>query len=413
MSKTIEEIVNNNFKYIVSVRFEKVNKSYSFGTNDENMKEGDKVIVETQRGLELGYVISELRDPEEHQINIPLKPVLRIATEKDFKDYQRNIEDEKEAIILCSNEISKLGLDMHLISCEYTLDRAKITFVYIADERVDFRELLKTLAQLFHTRIDLRQIGARDKAKIVGGIGVCGRQLCCLHKSNFEVISINLAKNQLLALNISKLSGQCGKLKCCLKYENDVYTELREGLPKINAHVNYDGINYRISSMNVLSDTCKLENKEGAIYPLLSQVIENGKFKVPVKQNGNKKTSKTNQKEEIVKNKNKHKRNDKKPVEKDQANKEKRQFKPNKQNDNKQSTNKQESSKKNKPNNRPHNKQGNKPKQNKNNRSNKVDNNGQKVITSEKKVFRSKKQKVEMTAKENNQNVKKAKEFHK
>lgn len=413
MSKTIEEIVNNNFKYIVSVRFEKVNKSYSFGTNDENMKEGDKVIVETQRGLELGYVISELRDPEEHQINIPLKPVLRIATEKDFKDYQRNIEDEKEAIILCSNEISKLGLDMHLISCEYTLDRAKITFVYIADERVDFRELLKTLAQLFHTRIDLRQIGARDKAKIVGGIGVCGRQLCCLHKSNFEVISINLAKNQLLALNISKLSGQCGKLKCCLKYENDVYTELREGLPKINAHVNYDGINYRISSMNVLSDTCKLENKEGAIYPLLSQVIENGKFKVPVKQNGNKKTSKTNQKEEIVKNKNKHKRNDKKPVEKDQANKEKRQFKPNKQNDNKQSTNKQESNKKNKPNNRPHNKQGNKPKQNKNNRSNKVDNNGQKVITSEKKVFRSKKQKVEMTAKENNQNVKKAKEFHK
>jgi cell fate regulator YaaT (PSP1 superfamily) len=390
MSKSVTEIVNNNFKYIVSVRFEKVNKAYSFGTDDENMKEGDKVIVETQRGLELGYVISGLRDPEEHQINIPLKPVLRLATDRDFKDYQKNIEDEKEAMLICANEISKYNLEMHLISCEYTLDRAKITFVYIADERVDFRELLKTLAQIFHTRIDLRQIGARDKAKIVGGIGVCGRKLCCLHKSNFDVISINLAKNQLLALNISKLSGQCGKLKCCLKYENDIYTELREGLPKINAHVNYDGVNYRIHSMNVLSDTCKLDNREGAIYPALSQVVANGKFKVPLKPTAANKINTTENKDELVNtevktnNENRKKKNDKQQDKKDVVNREKGQYKGNKK-------------KKNKPEYKSENKQGNKQNRNDNNKNynkkNKVDNNGQKVITSEKKVFISKKQK--------------------
>ena len=284
MSKTVTEIIEDEteqvkYKYMLSVRFVKANKAYSFGTNEENITNGAKVIVETQRGLELGEVISDLKDAKEHTINIPLKPILRIANQEDLENYEQNIIDSKKALAICREQVANLNLKMDLISAEYTLDRSKITFIYIADQRVDFRELLKVLAQIFHTRIDLRQIGPRDKSKIVGGIGVCGRQLCCKFKNNFEVVSINLAKNQLLALNIQKLSGQCGKLKCCLRYENDYYTEMKENLPKINSHVIYDNQDYKLASMNILTDTCKLENKSSVIYPLLSEVIEHGTFK--------------------------------------------------------------------------------------------------------------------------------------
>jgi len=274
------ESEKKEFRYIVSVKFKTANKVYSFGTNDETLQYDDAIIVETQRGLEYGKLVSGLRDPIEHDVNVPLKPIIRKANGLDFEKHHKNIIDAEEAKEICAKEIAKLNLDMHLISAEYTFDRAKLSFVYSADDRVDFRELLKILAQKFHTRIELRQIGARDKAKIVGGIGVCGRELCCsAYKTNFDVISINLAKTQLLALNISKLSGQCGKLKCCLKYENEVYKEIRKGLPKINAHVDYEGEHYRLSSMNVLNDSCKLENKKASIYPKITEVLEKGIFK--------------------------------------------------------------------------------------------------------------------------------------
>lgn len=162
---------------------------------------------------------------------------------------------------------------MHLISCEYTLDCAKVIFTYISDERVDFRQLLKDLAHQLHCRIELRQVGPRNKAKMVGGIGNCGMECCCSRfLSDFDTVSINMAKNQMLALNISKLSGQCGKLMCCLRYENDQYTELKKGLPKINSHVTYEGNNYRISSMNMLQKQAKIENKEEVKFVSFSEL---------------------------------------------------------------------------------------------------------------------------------------------
>lgn len=268
------------YEYVVSIRFRSANKAYTFGTNDKEIKYGDFVVVETQRGQELGEVISNLRDSSEHQINVPLKPIVRVATVQDRETYAKNLNDAKVALKQCEDEIEKLKLDMNLISAEYTLDRTKITFVYIADERVDFRELLKQLASIFHCRIDLRQIGSRDKAKIVGGIGVCGRETCCSKfLDEFDVVSINMAKNQLLALNIQKLSGQCGKLMCCLKYEDEAYKELRQGLPKLNSQVEYEGSMYRITGMNVIAKTCKLENKENAQFITLDELIAKGKFK--------------------------------------------------------------------------------------------------------------------------------------
>ncbi len=166
----------------------------------------------------------------------------------------------------CQQCIDDLQLDMNLISAEYTLDKAKVIFSYVADDRVDFRELLKELASIFRCRIELRQIGSRDKAKIIGGIGCCGMETCgSRFLDEFDIVSINMAKNQMLALNTSKLSGQCGKLMCCLKYEDEAYKELREGLPKMNAKVQYQGTTYRVAGMNLLTDTAHLANKDNSI----------------------------------------------------------------------------------------------------------------------------------------------------
>ena len=192
-----------------------------------------------------------------------IKPIIRKATPKDLKNAEVNVEKAKKALVTCNECIHKLGLDMNLIEAEYTLDCSKIIFVYVADERVDFRELLKELAAIFKCRIELRQIGPRNKSKIVGGLGSCGMETCCSRFLNdFDVVSINMAKNQLLALNIQKLSGQCGKLMCCLKFEDDQYKKLREGLPKLNSQIEYKGSRYRITSMNVLLQQVKIENKE-------------------------------------------------------------------------------------------------------------------------------------------------------
>ena len=272
--------MNENIKYI-SVRFETTNKVYTFSTTDSSIKENDAVVVETQRGLEYAMVVSE--PFEKPNVDMEIKPIIRKALPQDKEDFEKNKIDAEKAKVICQEESDNLNLDMNIISAEYTLDRQKITFIYLADDRVDFRELLKVLASIFHCRIDLRQVGTRDKAKMVSGIGVCGRELCCAKfMGDFDRISINMAKNQLLALNIQKLSGQCGNLMCCLRFEDEAYKDLRKSLPKLNSQVEYEGETFKITSMNVIAKNCKLENSEHAIFISLDDLLSNGKYNKPV-----------------------------------------------------------------------------------------------------------------------------------
>ena len=253
---------NREYKYIVYVQFEGSKKAYTFGSN-LSYKQGDPVVVETVRGKELGQVCLDSQPFDPDEVKGSIKPVIRLATEYDVMQKKDNVEKAEEAMKICHKCIADLGLDMHLISGEYTLDRSKVIFTYVSDERVDFRQLLKDLASHLHCRIELRQVGPRNKAKMVGGLGNCGMETCCSRfLSDFEAVSINMAKNQLLALNIQKLSGQCGKLMCCLRYENEEYTRLREGLPKINSQITFEDTRYKITAMNVLQKQAKLENKE-------------------------------------------------------------------------------------------------------------------------------------------------------
>lgn len=272
-------------KYL-SVRFQATNKTYAFSTTDNSIVNGDGVIVETQRGVEYARVIADPFDKP--NVSMEIKPILRKASKEDEAQYEKNIVDCKEAKQRCQNEADKLELGMKVISAEYTLDRSKITFIYLADDRVDFRELLKILASIFRCRIDLRQVGTRDKAKIVSGIGPCGRELCCArYISEFDRISINMAKNQLLALNVAKLSGQCGNLMCCLKYEDEAYKDLKKGLPKLNSYIEYEGEKFKLTSMNVIVRNCKLENREHAIFISLDDLLKNGKVLKPNEKKGN------------------------------------------------------------------------------------------------------------------------------
>ena len=272
-------------KYL-SVRFQATNKTYTFSTTDNSIVNGDGVIVETQRGVEYAKVIADPFDKP--NVSMEIKPILRKASREDEIQYEKNIVDCKEAKQRCQNEADKLELGMKFISAEYTLDRSKITFIYLADDRVDFRELLKILASIFRCRIDLRQVGTRDKAKIVSGIGPCGRELCCArYISEFDRISINMAKNQLLALNVAKLSGQCGNLMCCLKYEDEAYKDLKKGLPKLNSYIEYEGEKFKLTSMNVIVRNCKLENREHAIFISLDDLLKNGKVLKPNEKKGN------------------------------------------------------------------------------------------------------------------------------
>lgn len=268
-TKTNEPI---SFQYIVYVQFEESKKAYTFGSNSEYAV-GDDVVVETIRGKELGKVCMASIPYDEKKVKGECKPVVRLATKYDLIQFEENQEKSKEALQIAHECIESLQLDMHLISAEYTLDRSKVIITYVSDERVDFRQLLKDLAGRLHCRIELRQVGPRNKAKMVGGLGNCGMETCCSRFLNdFDTVSINMAKNQLLALNIQKLSGQCGKLMCCLRYENDAYTKLREDLPKLNSSVMYEGNKYRISSMNVLQKTVKLENREEVRFVTFQQL---------------------------------------------------------------------------------------------------------------------------------------------
>lgn len=265
-NNTNNENNSNEYTYIYGISFKKALQTYFFGSN-EIFKTSDKVVVETIRGLELGVVKVGPKPFKEQKMDMAVKPILRLANQEDIDNFNKNIENAVKAEEIFISSVKEQELDMHLVSAEYTLDGTKIIFTYIADERVDFRELLRVLAAKLHCRIELKQIGARDRAKAIGGLGPCGLPLCCsTFLSDFEGISINMAKNQLLALNISKLSGQCGKLVCCLKYEDSIYSELRVGLPKLGQRCKYHDEEFKITSMNVLSKTMKLENKENTVF---------------------------------------------------------------------------------------------------------------------------------------------------
>lgn len=258
---------NNMFSHYVGVKFPLGAKAYFFGIKDLLLNIGDKVVVETARGAELGEIVMQPIEIEKYRSSLGLKPVIRLATETDVKLHENNIKDAKLALEICEQEVNNLKLDMHLISGEYTLDKSKVIFSYVADDRVDFRELLKVLAYKLHTRIELRQVGPRDKAKMIGGLGMCGLSLCCSTFLNeFDGISINRAKNQMLAINIPKLSGHCGKLMCCLKYEDDAYTDLKKKYPEIGKEVFIDKVRHKVGAINVISGTIRLDNDDGFIF---------------------------------------------------------------------------------------------------------------------------------------------------
>ena len=223
---------------VIGVRFRTAGKVYFFNPLQLEIKRGDHVIVETARGIEFGTVVAGVHEVEDDKVIQPLKPVMRIAGERDIEQEAANKEKEKEAFKICKEKILKHGLEMKLIDAEYTFDNNKVLFYFTADGRIDFRELVKDLASVFKTRIELRQIGVRDETKIRGGIGICGRPLCChSYLSDFVPVSIKMAKEQNLSLNPTKISGVCGRLMCCLKNEEDTYEELNRKLPGVGDYV--------------------------------------------------------------------------------------------------------------------------------------------------------------------------------
>ncbi len=256
---------------VIGVRFRKAGKIYFFSPGKLEIQRGDQVIVETARGVEFGNVVSGPKEVEDGDITQPLKSVIRVATDEDRKTEEKNRKKEREAFDICLEKIHKHGLEMKLIDAEYTFDNNKVLFYFTADGRIDFRELVKDLAAVFRTRIELRQIGVRDETKIRGGIGVCGRELCChTYLSEFAPVSIKMAKEQNLSLNPSKISGVCGRLMCCLTNEEETYEELNSHLPSVGDYVTTpEGLKGEVSSLSVLRQQVKvivtLENDEKEI----------------------------------------------------------------------------------------------------------------------------------------------------
>lgn len=241
---------------VAGVRFKKAGKIYYFDPDELQVEKGTNVIVETARGMEFGTVTSGIKDVPESEIVPPLKKIVRIADENDVVQHKENVRKKQRAMELCQEKVNKHNLQMKLIDVEYTFDNSKIIFYFTADGRVDFRELVKDLAGVFKMRIELRQIGVRDEAKMVGGIGTCGKGLCChTWLPEFEPVSIKMAKVQNLSLNPTKISGICGRLMCCLKYENDIYYELRKGMPEVGERIKTD------DGMGIVQETNILENK--------------------------------------------------------------------------------------------------------------------------------------------------------
>lgn len=249
---------------VVGVRFKKAGKIYYFDPAEHEIAVGDPVIVETARGLECGSVVIGPRDVPEEQIVAPLKKVIRRATERDLEQVQLNKLKGKEALEICARKIAAHGLEMHLVDAEYTFDNSKIIFYFTAEGRVDFRELVKDLASVFRTRIELRQIGVRDEAKILGGLGPCGREFCCkAFLGDFQPVSIKMAKDQNLSLNPTKISGVCGRLMCCLRFECDHYEDTRASMPEVGARAMTVEGEGKITAINVLRNTVTVELDEG------------------------------------------------------------------------------------------------------------------------------------------------------
>lgn len=248
---------------IVGIRFKEAGKIYYFNPLELTLEVGQDVIVQTSRGIEFGTVVISNKQISEKALKNPLKEVIRVATEEDKKTHQKNIKDAADAIEICEKKIEKHGLEMKLIDSEYTFKRNKIIFYFTADGRVDFRSLVRDLASIFKTRIELRQIGVRDEAKMIGGVGICGRKTCCSYwKTSFDSISINMAKDQSLSLNPAKISGICGRLMCCIKYEHSTYKDLLKSMPDKGLKVETpDGKGY-IKNRNILNQSVNVVLKE-------------------------------------------------------------------------------------------------------------------------------------------------------
>lgn len=245
---------------VVSVRFKKAGKMYYFDPDIFEPVEGQAVIVETARGLEYGEVMESVKKVKSEEVVQPLKKVIRIATEEDTLQYNENLNKKERALEICQEKINKRKLEMKLIDVEYTFDKTKVIFYFAADGRVDFRELVKDLAGVFKMRIELRQIGVRDEAKMLGGIGACGRGLCCnTWLPDFEPVSIKMAKVQGLSLNPTKISGICGRLMCCLKYESDVYNELKRNMPEVGDKVRIRGQHALVTDTDIFKGLIKVK----------------------------------------------------------------------------------------------------------------------------------------------------------
>ena len=238
---------------VVGVQFQKAGKLEYYAPNDLKLDSEDWVVVESKRGIEIGIVKLASKCVNDEDVTLPLKDILRIATEEDIQQYNQNEEDAEQALILCKQLVKDQDLDMRLVNCEYTLDKSKVIFNFTADDRIDFRKLVKVLAQNLRTRIELRQIGVRDEAKLLGGIGPCGRSLCCsTFLGDFQPVSIKMAKDQNLSLNPTKISGACGRLMCCLKYENDYYEEARAQLPDVGDEIHTPEGTGQVVGLNIL-----------------------------------------------------------------------------------------------------------------------------------------------------------------
>lgn len=249
---------------VIGVRFKKAGKIYYFSPSELNIKKGDYVIVETARGIEFGECVIGIKQIKEEDIVSQLKNVIRIADEKDINKHKENKEKEKQALDICLQKIEEHKLDMKLIDVEYTFDNHKVIFYFTADGRVDFRELVKDLATIFKTRIELRQIGVRDEAKMIGGLGPCGRPMCCsTFLGDFASVSIKMAKEQNLSLNPTKISGICGRLMCCLNYEQNTYEDIRKRLPKVGSIVKTELGNAEVIGNSIVKELVKVKIKRG------------------------------------------------------------------------------------------------------------------------------------------------------
>jgi cell fate regulator YaaT (PSP1 superfamily) len=245
---------------VTPIRFAKLGKKYYFETNGLEINMGDAVVVETIRGLELGFAAEPIKMVPQAELVSALKPVIRLATEKDLHDYQHNLDEQPAVLSKTQELVRKNNLDMKLLNCEFTLDRQKLIIYFNAEGRVDFRDLVKDLANQFRVRIELRQVGSRDGARVLGGIGPCGLLTCCTtFLGEFETVSIKMAKNQNLSLNPTNISGLCGKLLCCIQYEDDNYKEYRKAMPKLDSIVDTPDGQGRVASLNFLAQTVTID----------------------------------------------------------------------------------------------------------------------------------------------------------